>query len=61
MGKEDLFYRWVELIQYESTRPGGFTQERQLEAGLKVQALFQEHGVDYIDFENSIGGMESKG
>jgi hypothetical protein len=58
MGKEDLFYRWVELIQYESTRPGGFTQERQMEAGMKVQALFQEHGVDFVEFENSIGGMQ---
>jgi hypothetical protein len=58
MGKEELFYKWVELIQYESTRPGGFTQERQLEAGMKVQALFEEHGVDFAEFEKSVGGMQ---
>lgn len=58
MGKEDLFYKWVELIQYESTRPGGFTQERQLEAGAKVQALFEEHGVDLEEFEKAVGGMQ---
>lgn len=58
MGKEDLFYKWVELIQYESTRPGGFTQERQLEAGAKVQALFEEHGVDLEDFEKAVGGLQ---
>lgn len=57
MGKEDLFFRWVEMIQYESTRPGGFTKERQLEAGLKVQKLFAEHGVDFEKFEESVGGI----
>jgi hypothetical protein len=57
MGKEDLFFRWVEMIQYESTRPGGFTKERQMEAGLKVQALFEEHGVDFEKFEESVGGI----
>jgi hypothetical protein len=59
MGKEDLFFRWVEMIQYESTRPGGFTKERQMEAGLKVQALFEEHGVDFEEFEKSVGGIQS--
>lgn len=57
IGKEDLFFKWVELIQYESTRPGGFTQERQLEAGAKVQKLFEEHGVDLEEFEKMVGGM----
>jgi hypothetical protein len=57
MGKEELFYKWVELIQYESTRPGGFTQERQQEAGMKVQALFEEYGVHFEEFEKAVGGM----
>jgi hypothetical protein len=57
MGKEALFYKWVELIQYESTRPGGFSKERQAEAGAKVQALFEEHGVDFEEFEKSVGGI----
>jgi hypothetical protein len=59
MGKEDLFYKWIELIQYESTKPGGFTQERQLEAGAKVQKLFEEHGVSLEEFEKAVGGMNS--
>jgi hypothetical protein len=58
MGKEELFFKWVELIQYESTRPGGFTPERQLDAGAKVQALFEEHGVDLGEFEQAVGGMQ---
>jgi len=55
MNKEDLFYRWVELIQYESSRPGGFTKERQEEAGQKVKQLFVDFGVDFEDFEKSVG------
>jgi hypothetical protein len=54
MGKEDLFYRWVELLQFESTRPGGFTAERQAAAGDKIKALFEEHGLDIEEFESVI-------
>jgi hypothetical protein len=55
MGKEDLFFRWVELIQYESSQPGGFTLERQEEAGQKVKQLFVDAGVDFEEFEKSTG------
>ena len=55
MGKEDLFFRWVELIQYESSQPGGFTRERQEQAGAKVKQLFVDFGVDFEEFEKSAG------
>lgn len=55
MNKEELFYKWVELIQYESTRPGGFTSERQIEAGAKVKALFDQYHVDFEEFEKQVG------
>ncbi|RAL15413.1 uncharacterized protein BO97DRAFT_475793 [Aspergillus homomorphus CBS 101889] len=58
MGKEDLFYRWVELIQYESTRPGGFTPERQISAMNQVKQLFEENDVDFSKFWEDVGGME---
>ncbi|KIW08314.1 uncharacterized protein PV09_01233 [Verruconis gallopava] len=58
MGKDELFFKWVELIQYESTQPGGFTPQRQLEAGVKVQALFEEYGVDFEQFGKEVGGMD---
>ncbi|KAF3898034.1 hypothetical protein GTR04_2358 [Trichophyton interdigitale] len=58
MGKEDLFYRWVEIIQYESTRPGGFTPERQRSAMIEVKELFEKEGVDFDQFWKDIGGME---
>ncbi|KAA8646264.1 hypothetical protein EYZ11_000598 [Aspergillus tanneri] len=58
MGKEDLFFRWVELIQYESTRPGGFTLERQKSAMIQAKQLFEDEGVDFARFWQEVGGME---
>ncbi|KAI1933663.1 hypothetical protein LOZ65_000299 [Ophidiomyces ophidiicola] len=58
MGKEDLFFRWIEIIQYESTRPGGFTPERQQSAMLETKTLFEQHGVDFEEFWADVGGME---
>lgn len=58
MGKEDLFFRWVELVQYESTQAGGFTPERQRKAMDDVKKLFEEDGVDFEKFWADVGGME---
>ncbi|PYH45437.1 uncharacterized protein BP01DRAFT_423242 [Aspergillus saccharolyticus JOP 1030-1] len=60
MGKEDLFYRWIELIQYESTQPGGFTPERQVSAMKQVKQLFEENDVDFDKFWEDVGGMEEE-
>ncbi|CAI7587538.1 unnamed protein product [Penicillium crustosum] len=45
MGKEDLFLRWVELIQWESSRPGGFTAERQRSAMLQAKQMFEDENI----------------
>ncbi|KAL1968316.1 hypothetical protein VTN77DRAFT_1845 [Rasamsonia byssochlamydoides] len=58
MGKEDLFFRWVELIQFESTQPGGFTPERQRSAMLQAKEMFEAEGVDFSRFWQEVGGME---
>lgn len=58
MGKEDLFFRWVEIIQYESTQPGGFTPERQRSAMSQAKKLFEDNGVDFARFWQEVGGME---
>ena len=58
MGKEDLFFRWVELIQYESTRPGGFTPERQRSAMIQAKELFDNEGIDFSRFWQDVGGLE---
>lgn len=58
MGKEELFFRWVELIQYESSQPGGFTPERQRNAMLQAQEMFESAGVDFSHFWREVGGMQ---
>jgi hypothetical protein len=55
MGKEELFFKWVECIQYESSQPGGFTPERQAQAGERVKALFEQNGVDFEKFGRDVG------
>ncbi|EEH44368.2 uncharacterized protein PADG_00657 [Paracoccidioides brasiliensis Pb18] len=61
MGKEDLFFRWVELIQYESTQPGGFTPERQRKAMQETKQLFEEQGVDFEKFWADSEGKKRAG
>jgi hypothetical protein len=58
MGKESLFFKWVELIQYESSVPGGFTPERQVAAADKAKKMFEDAGVDFEKFSREIGGMD---
>ncbi|KAE8387754.1 hypothetical protein BDV23DRAFT_120959 [Aspergillus alliaceus] len=58
MGKEHLFFRWVELIQYESTQPGGFTPERQQSAMVQAKKLFEDENVDFARFWQEVGGLE---
>ncbi|KAK4157679.1 hypothetical protein C8A00DRAFT_29363 [Chaetomidium leptoderma] len=47
LGKEDLFFRWVEMIQFETTQPGGFTPEKQVVAAQKIRDLFKSNDVDF--------------
>ncbi|KAL1875528.1 hypothetical protein Plec18167_005464 [Paecilomyces lecythidis] len=58
MGKESLFFRWVELIQYESTQPGGFTPERQRSAMVQAREMFENEGIDFSKFWQEVGGIE---
>jgi hypothetical protein len=60
MDKEDLFFKWVECIQYESSQPGGFTPDRQLQAGEKVKKLFESYGVDFEEFGREVGITEER-
>ncbi|KAK3385110.1 hypothetical protein B0H63DRAFT_179400 [Podospora didyma] len=47
MGKEDLFYRWIEIIQFETSQPGGLSEEKQIEVAQKVRELFAASNVDF--------------
>lgn len=58
MGKENLFFRWIEIVQYESGQPGGFTPERQQITLKKVEEAFKEQGVDFQALTVEMGGLE---
>lgn len=58
MGKENLFFRWVELVQYESSQPGGFTKERQQHTVNQARKLFEEQGIDFEEFVRASGGVK---
>jgi hypothetical protein len=61
MGKEDLFYRWVEIVQYEATQPGGFGPEKQEAAAKKIRDLFQEGNVDFDKvWKDAVGPVEGE-
>lgn len=58
MGKESLFFKWIELVQYESSTPGEFTYERQAATVEKAKKLFANEGVDLDAFIKDIGGLQ---
>lgn len=56
IGKEDLFFRWIEVVQFEASQPGGFSPERQELVAQQVRDLFQQHGVDFDQlWKDSVG------
>lgn len=57
LGAEDVFFRWIEMVQYETSRPGGFTEGRQAEAMRELKKLLSSKGVDYAQFWDEIGGQ----
>ncbi|MCJ1282508.1 hypothetical protein MMC26_001831 [Xylographa opegraphella] len=58
MGKENLFFSWIELIQFETSQPGGFTKERQAKTMEKAKELFESQGVDFEEFWKEVGGYQ---
>lgn len=58
MGKENLFFKWIELVQYESSKPGGFGPEQQVKTMTKAKQMFESQGVDFDKFWAKVGGMQ---
>lgn len=59
MGKENLFFRWIEVVQSETSQPGPFTVEKQKRAVQKIKDEFVDRGVDFDEFWKDVGGVES--
>jgi hypothetical protein len=60
LGKEDLFYRWVEIVQFEATQPGGFGPKEQEAAAKRIRDLFEKEDIDFDDlWKKSVGSLPS--
>lgn len=60
LGCEDVFFRWIEIVQYESSQPGGFTERRKSGARNELRALIEKKGLDYeevMEAINKSGGL----
>ena len=59
MGKEGLFFRWIELVQFETAAKGGSLTAAGLQEVMKKgEVLFNEQGVGFQEFWTSVGGWE---
>lgn len=58
MGKENLFFKWIELIQFESSQAGESGPDRQAKTIEKAKAMFEAQDVDFDAFWKKIGGMD---
>ncbi|KAI8676510.1 hypothetical protein LRP88_10482 [Fusarium phalaenopsidis] len=60
LGKEDLFYRWIEIVQYEATQPGGFGPEKQEAAAKRIRELFEAQNINFDElWRKSVGPIPS--
>ena len=57
VGKENLFFRTIEIIQDETSRSGLFTSERREQAVDKIRTEFIDQDVDFDDFWSRVGGI----
>ncbi|KAF4957328.1 hypothetical protein FGADI_3232 [Fusarium gaditjirri] len=56
LGKEDLFYRWVEIVQFEATQPGGFGPKEQEAAAKRIRELFENENINFDElWKKSVG------
>ncbi|KAF2859912.1 hypothetical protein K470DRAFT_258435 [Piedraia hortae CBS 480.64] len=55
MGKESLFFKWMEIVEEERDRDGGFTEQGQKNVKRRVEKEFEKHGVDFDQLSKAIG------
>lgn len=58
LGKESLFWKWMEIVEDERDSDGGFTAARQKKVAERVQREFEKNGVDFEEIMTGIGGLE---
>lgn len=56
LGCEDVFYRWIEIIQYETNQPGALSAKKKQEAEQELRRMLRDRKKDDESFMKSIGG-----
>jgi hypothetical protein len=57
IGKEDLFFRWIEIVQFEASQPGGLPVEKQEALAQRIRDLFAAESIDFDQFwKDSVEG-----
>lgn len=59
VGKENLFFRSIEIIQNETSQAEIFNSDKRQKAVQKIRVEFDEQGVDFDGFWSRVGGIES--
>jgi hypothetical protein len=59
MGKDDLFYRWIEIVQFESSQPDGFTMERQVQVAEQIREMFDKQGINFDELWKETVGTDA--
>jgi hypothetical protein len=57
--KEDMFYRWIEIVQFEASQPDGFGPEKQVEVAGRIREMFAKEGIDFDAFWKEAVGSET--
>ncbi|KAH8903681.1 hypothetical protein BR93DRAFT_901154 [Coniochaeta sp. PMI_546] len=57
--KEDMFYRWIEIVQFEASQPGGFGPEKQVEVAGRIREMFAKEGIDFDAFWKEAVGTDT--
>jgi len=59
MGKEGLFWKWMEIVEEERGQDGGFTAEGQRKVEERLRVEFERQGVDFEELSSRVGGVEA--
>nr|POF04156.1 hypothetical protein CFP56_21911 [Quercus suber] len=59
LGKESLFWKWMEIVEDERDADGGFTVERQMKVARRVQSEFEKEGINFAELVEGVGGLEA--
>lgn len=62
VGKDDVFYRWIEIVQFEASQPSGFGPEKQVEVAGRIREMFAKEGIDFDAFwKEAVGSDTAEG